>query len=76
MVTTDYTARELTIRELKIAYQKEFINPWVVVLVVEFGSRPLYLLGEFNAPGVVYLRFSFDTVANLSRTPYVWTDGK
>lgn len=41
--------------ELKIAYQKEFINPWVVVLVVEFGSRPLYLLGEFNAPGVVYL---------------------
>lgn len=41
--------------ELKAAYRMEFNEPWVVVLVVEYGSRPLYLLGEFNAPGVVYL---------------------
>lgn len=41
--------------QLKAAFRKEFKDPWVVVLVEEFGSRPLYLLGEFNAPGVVYL---------------------
>ncbi len=41
--------------QLKAAFAREFNNPWVVALVENFGSRPLYLLGEFNDPGVVYL---------------------
>ena len=40
---------------LKAEFSKEFINPWVMVLVDEYGSKPLYLLGEFNAPGVFYM---------------------
>ena len=41
--------------QLKAAYKQEFNDPWVVALVVDYGSRPIYLLGEFNSPGVVYL---------------------
>ena len=41
--------------QLKSAFADNFKNPWVLVLVEEYGSRPVYLLGEFNSPGVVYL---------------------
>ncbi len=41
--------------KLKSDFAREFNKPWVVVAVAEYKSRPLYLLGELNAPGVVYL---------------------
>jgi polysaccharide export outer membrane protein len=41
--------------ELKAGFGKQFRNPWVVVQVADYRSRPVYLLGEFNKPGVVYL---------------------
>lgn len=41
--------------QLKTEFENNFKNPWVVVLVEKFGSKPLYLLGEFNLPGVIYL---------------------
>ncbi len=41
--------------QLKAEFENKFKNPWVVVLVEKFGSKPLYLLGEFNSPGVIYL---------------------
>jgi polysaccharide export outer membrane protein len=41
--------------QLKSIFSKSFKDPWILVLVENFGSRPLYLLGEFNSPGVIYL---------------------
>jgi polysaccharide export outer membrane protein len=41
--------------QLKELFLAEFNDPWVVVRMGEFGSKPLYLLGEFNAPGIVYM---------------------
>lgn len=40
------------IREGLLKYLKE---PWVVVEVAEFKSHPLYLLGQFKAPGTYYM---------------------
>lgn len=42
-------------KSLKEAYLVEFKDPWVVVGVAEFRSHPLYFLGEFNSPGVIYM---------------------
>ena len=36
-------------------YRKVLTEPWVVVEIVEYRSQPLYLMGDFNAPGVYYL---------------------
>ena len=33
----------------------EFKEPWVVVEIEEYRSQPLYFIGEFNTPGVIYL---------------------
>ncbi len=41
--------------ELKKGFSRQFRNPWVVVNVAQYRSRPVYLLGQFNNPGVVYL---------------------
>lgn len=41
--------------ELKAGFSNQFRKPWVVVQVAEHKSRPVYLLGQFNSPGVVYL---------------------
>jgi polysaccharide export outer membrane protein len=41
--------------QLKALFSGKFNDPWIVALVDEFGSKPLYLLGEFNSPGVIYL---------------------
>jgi polysaccharide export outer membrane protein len=30
-------------------------DPWVVVEIAEYKSHPLYLLGQFRAPGTVYM---------------------
>jgi polysaccharide biosynthesis/export protein len=40
---------------LKEAFRKYVQEPWVVVEVVEHRSRPLYLLGQFKAPGTYYM---------------------
>ncbi len=40
------------IRQSLVRYLKE---PWVVVEVAEFKSHPLYLLGQFKAPGTYYM---------------------
>ena len=47
--------------QLKRAFSEQFNDPWVVVNLTEFRSRPLYLIGEFNKPGVIYL----ETPTNL-----------
>lgn len=41
--------------KLTDAYKAEFNEPWVMVSMETYGSRPIYLLGEFNSPGVKYL---------------------
>ena len=59
-VIEELNVRGLTVsqlqKNLKEAYGKEFVNPWTVVSVESYGSKPLYLLGEFNGPGIVYMR--------------------
>jgi len=49
----------LTLREARIhiekQYSKQLRMPSVVVEVLEFGSKPVYMVGEFNDPGVIYL---------------------
>ena len=42
-------------KNLKKAYLIEFKDPWVIVGIEEFRSHPLYFLGEFNSPGVIYM---------------------
>jgi polysaccharide export outer membrane protein len=44
-----------TQERLKEAFRKYVQEPWVVVEVVEHRSRPLYLLGQFKAPGTYYM---------------------
>ena len=41
--------------KLKSKFRYYVQNPWVVVEVSEFKSQPLYLLGQFNAPGTYYM---------------------
>ncbi len=41
---------------LKEGFGRQFRNPWVVVDVAQHRSRPVYLVGQFNKPGVVYLQ--------------------
>jgi len=45
---------ELQIK-LKEGYGVHFMEPWVVVQLREPLSRPIYLLGEFNQPGIVHM---------------------
>ena len=40
---------------IKQGFSVQFLEPWVVVQIVVHRSRPVYLLGEFNKPGVIYL---------------------
>ncbi len=42
-------------QKLQQAYAKYISQPWVVVEIVEPQSQPLYLVGEFNSPGVYYM---------------------
>lgn len=41
---------------LKEGFGRQFRKPWVVVDVAEYRSRPVYLVGQFNKPGVIYLQ--------------------
>lgn len=49
--------------KLKAAFVQFIAKPWVVVEVLEHGSQPVYLVGQFKNPGVVYL----DRPTNLLR---------
>lgn len=42
--------------KLKRIYSKDFKSPWVLVSISEYRSQPLYFLGEFNSPGVIYMQ--------------------
>jgi polysaccharide export outer membrane protein len=48
------TLREIQ-KKLTEAYRAEFNEPWVMVTMDSYGSKPIYLLGEFNNPGVSYM---------------------
>ena len=48
------TLREIQ-KKLTEAYRSEFNEPWVMVTMDSYGSKPVYLLGEFNNPGVSYM---------------------
>jgi polysaccharide biosynthesis/export protein len=41
--------------KLTEAYRVEFNDPWVMVTMDSYGSKPVYLLGEFNSPGVNFM---------------------
>lgn len=41
---------------LKDGFGRQFRDPWVVVDVAKHRSRPVYLVGQFNKPGVVYMQ--------------------
>ncbi|NQX88383.1 MAG: sugar transferase [Halioglobus sp.] len=50
---------------LKEEYGKHFLNPWVVVELDNAQSRPLYLLGEFNQPGIVHMTSDMSLIQAL-----------
>lgn len=41
--------------ELRSAYLPLLKEPWITVNVIEHRSRPLYLFGNFNKSGIVYM---------------------
>jgi polysaccharide biosynthesis/export protein len=41
-------------------------NPWVVLEVADYKSRPLYLLGQFKVPGTYYMDRPLNLVQGLS----------
>lgn len=51
------------VQKLFQTYLKE---PWVVVEISEYGSKPLYLLGQFNAPGTYYMDRSYTLMEGLA----------
>lgn len=51
------------IQEVFRTYLKE---PWVVVEISEYRSKPLYLLGQFNAPGTYYMDRSYSLMEGLA----------
>jgi polysaccharide export outer membrane protein len=50
---------------LKEEYAKHFLDPWVVVQLQDPLSRPLYLLGEFNRPGIVHMTSDMNLIQAL-----------
>jgi polysaccharide export outer membrane protein len=52
-------------QDLKQIFSEHFKDPWVVASLAEYRSRPVYMLGEFNKPGVVYLEGPTDIVEAL-----------
>lgn len=49
----------LTVRQAQATIERKLKlhvkNPTVVVEVIQFRSKPIYFVGEFNEPGVVYM---------------------
>jgi polysaccharide biosynthesis/export protein len=64
-------------KRIEESARKYLADPWVVVEIADYKSRPLYLLGQFRAPGTFYmdrplnvmqgiaLGSGFDSSANL-----------
>jgi polysaccharide export outer membrane protein len=53
-------------RLLESEYGAHFIDPWVVIQLVESLSRPVYLLGEFNQAGVIQMTRPTSLIQALS----------
>jgi len=51
---------------LEHEYSAHFIEPWIVVQLVESLSRPVYLLGEFNQAGVIQMTRPTSLIQALS----------
>ena len=51
---TGLTAADVQ-QDLVTAYQRQYKNPWVVVQVAQYKSRPVNLIGQFRDPGIYYL---------------------
>ena len=51
---------------LESEYSAHFIDPWIVVQLVESLSRPVYLLGEFNQAGVMQMTRPTSLIQALS----------
>jgi polysaccharide export outer membrane protein len=51
---------------LESHYGEHFIDPWVVVQLVESLSRPVYLLGAFNEAGVIQIERPTSLIQALS----------
>ncbi|MEP4147479.1 MAG: sugar transferase [Halioglobus sp.] len=51
--------------KLKDEYTKHFMDPWVVVELEDPLSRPVYLLGEFNQPGIVHMTSDMNLIQAL-----------
>lgn len=62
--TSGLSLSELQTR-LKDEYTKHFLDPWVVVQLQDPLSRPLYLLGEFNQPGIVHMTSDMNLIQAL-----------
>ncbi len=60
MTIGEATAR---IQEAVRTYLKD---PWVVVEISDYRSKPLYLLGQFNAPGTYYMDRSYSLMEGLA----------
>lgn len=41
--------------QLKEIFREYILDPWVLVDIVEHKSRPVNLLGQFTAPGTIYM---------------------
>ena len=46
--------------------RKYLRDPWVVVEIAEYRSQPLYLLGQFRAPGTFYMDRPLNLVQGLA----------
>ncbi len=70
-VVEDFTVSGMTETEIRDALKKSFSerfnNPWVIVQVAEYKSQPIYLLGEFNSPGVRYLDIPTNVVQAIGK---------
>jgi polysaccharide export outer membrane protein len=51
---------------LETEYSQHFIEPWVVVQLVESLSRPVYLLGAFNEAGIIQMERPTSLIQALS----------
>ena len=51
---------------LESEYSAHYIDPWVVVQLVESLSRPVYLLGEFNQAGIIQMTRPTSLIQALS----------
>jgi polysaccharide export outer membrane protein len=51
---------------LESEYSNHYIDPWVVVQLVESLSRPIYLLGEFNQAGIIQMTRPTSLIQALS----------